>query len=57
MEDVQEVARDHFAVLGRPVLVHAPLQRRDQLVAVLLDDKADQLLAHRAEGVDAAMSA
>lgn len=45
MQDVEKVARDGFSVFGHPPLVHAPLERRDQLVAVLFNHEADQLLA------------
>ena len=47
MEDVEQIARDRLPVLRDALLVHAPLERRDQLVAVLLDHEADQLLASR----------
>ena len=47
MEDVEQIARDRLPVLRDALLVHAPLERRDQLVAVLLDHEADQLLADR----------
>ena len=45
MKDVEQIARDRLPVLRDALLVHAPLERRDQLVAVLLDHEADQLLA------------
>ena len=47
VQDVEQVTRDCLAVFCNPVLVDAPLERRDQLVAVLLDHEADQLLASR----------
>ena len=44
VEDVEQVARDRLAVLRDAVLVDAPLEGGDQLVAVLLDHEADELL-------------
>ncbi len=45
VEDVEKVARDRFPVFRDAVLVDVPSEGRDQLVAVLLNHEADQLLA------------
>ena len=63
VQDVEQVARDGLAVVRYALLVDTAAEGNDELVAVLLDDEADELLRHvkvrlqykeRVEGVRAA---
>ncbi len=47
MQNVEKVARNGFPVFCNALFINAPLERGDQLVTVLLNHEADQLLANR----------
>lgn len=44
MEDAQEFACDSLPVLRHLLLVKRPMERHDQLIAVLVDHESNELL-------------
>jgi len=46
VKDVQEVASHSLPVFRHLLLVNGTMERKNELVAVLVNDEADQLLRH-----------
>lgn len=44
VQDVEKVTRHSFSVFGDPVFINTSLQRSNQLVAILFNYEADELL-------------